>query len=63
MHTYPRYAAPSQRVVVQLVRERPYAVRASALAGQAPVSSYDAMPAAPTLDYAAVHLTGDVELF
>lgn len=118
MHTYPRYAPPSQRAVVQLVREHPFAILASARDGQAPVAShvpailppdvdpdaslegtvvlshmgrpnphwqdfreptsvllvfasshgyvspamYDAMPAAPTLDYATVHLTGDVEL-
>lgn len=118
MHTYPRYATPSQRAIVDLVRENPFAVVVSAQPGRAPVAShlplilpagvdpeqslvgstlvghmgrknpqwqqfadagpvllvfssphgyvtpevYDYRPAAPTLDYAAVHLTGTVEV-
>ncbi|MEU6646915.1 FMN-binding negative transcriptional regulator [Saccharomonospora sp. NPDC046836] len=118
MHTYPRYAAPSQRAIVDLVREHPFAVLVSTAPGEAPVAShlplilptdidpcapldgtillghmgrknphwqqltqpspvllifssvhgyvspqlYDFTPAAPTLDYAAVHLTGVIEL-
>jgi transcriptional regulator len=117
MHTYPRYAPPSQAAVVHLVREHPFAVLVSAVAGQAPAAThvpivlppdadpdaslegvemlghmgranphgrdfdgptqvlmvfasshgyvspqvYDYSPAAPTLDYAAVHLTGTLE--
>ncbi|HYJ70174.1 MAG TPA: FMN-binding negative transcriptional regulator [Nocardioidaceae bacterium] len=117
MHTYQRYAPPSQRAIVQLVREHPFAMLASAVAGQAPVAThvpivlppdadpdaslegvemlahmgranphwrdfdgptpvlmvfasshgyvspqlYDSLPAAPTLDYAAVHLAGTLE--
>lgn len=118
MHTYPKYVPPSQRAVVELVRNNPFAVTVSAVPGQPPVAShlplilppdvdpdaslegvtlvghmgransqwqqfrepyplllvfssshgyvspqlYDFNPAAPTLDYAAVHLTGEVEL-
>ncbi|GAA3099699.1 transcriptional regulator [Kribbella aluminosa] len=118
MHVYPRFAAPSQRAVVELVRTQPFATVVSAVDGQPPVAShlpvilppdidpdaplvgrtllghmgrknphwelfrtpspvlvifstshgyvspqvYDFAPAAPTLDYAAVHLTGEVEL-
>ncbi|WP_427885487.1 FMN-binding negative transcriptional regulator [Kribbella sp. GL6] len=118
MHVYPRFAAPSQRAVAELVRTHPFATVVSAADGAAPVAShvpvilprdvdpdaslvgctllghmgrknphwemfrdpspillifstshayvspnvYDFSPAAPTLDYAAVHLTGEVEL-
>ncbi|MGH3749330.1 MAG: FMN-binding negative transcriptional regulator [Micromonosporaceae bacterium] len=118
MHTYPKYVPPSQRAVVKLVRDNPFALTVSAVPGQPPVAShlplilppdvdpdaslegvtllghmgranpqwrqfgephpvllvfssshgyvspqlYDFTPAAPTLDYAAVHLTGEVEL-
>lgn len=118
MHTYPRFAAPSQRAITQLVRQHPFAAVVSARPGEAPIAShlplilppdvdpdaslvgvqmlghmgrknphwqqleqvgtvllifssshgyvspqlYDFTPCAPTLDYAAVHLTGQVEL-
>lgn len=118
MYSYPRFAPPSQRAVVELVRTNPFALLVSAEAGAAPVAThlpmllpenvdpdaslegalmrghlgrknphwhqftgptpvllvfstshgyvsprlYDADPAAPTLDYAAVHLTGELEL-
>jgi transcriptional regulator len=118
MHTYPRFAAPSQRAITELVRQHPFAIVVSARPGQAPTAShlplilppgvdpeaslvgvqmlghmgrknphwqqiaevgtvllifssshgyvspqlYDFSPCAPTLDYAAVHLTGHAEL-
>ncbi|MGI0520891.1 FMN-binding negative transcriptional regulator [Microbacterium maritypicum] len=118
MHTFSRYPAPSPAAAVSFVRDNPFAVLVTSLAGAAPIathapivfppgqeqgdslvgarlwghlgrenrhwhhfadnpellmvfssshayvspSSYGYTPAVPTLDYAAVHLTGRVTL-
>lgn len=118
MHSYPKYPAPSDGAVVDLVRSHPFALVVSGPAGRAPLAThvpvilpgtvdddaslegvtmlghmgranphwelfpdnpqtlavfssshgyvspsvYEFTPAAPTLDYAAVHLTGTVEI-
>ncbi|MGH3360772.1 MAG: FMN-binding negative transcriptional regulator [Nocardioidaceae bacterium] len=117
MHPYPKYPAPSDAAVVDLVRSHPFALVVTGPAGRAPVAThipvilppsagdaslegvtmlghmgranphwelfsdnpetlavfssshgyvspsvYEFTPAAPTLDYATVHLTGEVRI-